>query len=133
MGGVERIYYDGECGFCRGWARWILRRDRAGAFRFAPLGGTTFAVRAPAEVRTAAAGTFVAETADGRWLLRSEAVIHVLRVLGRRRTAAALAAAPRVLRDGGYRAVAAVRGWFRRPREDACAAADAGERARFDP
>ncbi len=31
------LLYDGVCGLCNGVVRWILRRDRAGRFRFAPL------------------------------------------------------------------------------------------------
>ncbi len=130
---MERVYYDGECGFCRGRVRWILRLDGAARFRFAPLGGETFAARVPPERRAAMRGTLVVETADGRWLLRSDAVIHVLRTVGRRRTAALLAAVPRFLREAGYRAVAATRIRPRRPGADPCPAAEAGLRARFDP
>jgi predicted DCC family thiol-disulfide oxidoreductase YuxK len=87
---VERVLFDGACGFCRGWARWIAEQDPGGAlFRLEPLGGRR--------------DTVVVETEDGRTLLRSDAVIHVLRRVGRRRSAAALALLPRPVRDLGYR------------------------------
>ena len=134
MGPVERIYYDGDCGFCHDRVRWILRRDPAGTlFRFAPLEGPTFESRVPADRRAAMAGTLVVETDDGRYLLRSDAVVHILRRLGRSRGAAALATLPRFLRDLGYRAVASVRRILAaRPRE-ACPVLDPDLRARFDP
>lgn len=31
------VLYDGDCGFCNFWVQWILKRDRKGRFRFAPL------------------------------------------------------------------------------------------------
>jgi predicted DCC family thiol-disulfide oxidoreductase YuxK len=29
------VVYDGQCGFCNGWVRWLLRRDRRDRLRFA--------------------------------------------------------------------------------------------------
>jgi len=125
---MERIYFDGECGFCTGWAAWIARREPPGGlFRFAPLKGTTFAARVPPERRAGLTGTVVVETGDGCLLARSDAVVHVLRRIGRRKTAALLAACPRPLRDLGYRLFA------RSLRRDACPVPDAALRARLDP
>lgn len=125
---MERIYFDGECGFCTGWAAWIARREPPGGlFRFAPLKGTTFATRVPPERRAGLTGTVVVETADGRLLARSEAVIHVLRRIGRRRTAALLALWPRPIRDLGYLLFA------RSLRRDSCPAPERSLRERLDP
>jgi predicted DCC family thiol-disulfide oxidoreductase YuxK len=30
------VVYDGHCGFCSGWVRWLLRQDRFDRLRFAP-------------------------------------------------------------------------------------------------
>jgi predicted DCC family thiol-disulfide oxidoreductase YuxK len=30
------VVYDGHCGFCNGWVRWLLRRDTRDRLRFAP-------------------------------------------------------------------------------------------------
>ncbi|HSI07218.1 MAG: thiol-disulfide oxidoreductase DCC family protein [Rariglobus sp.] len=35
------LLYDGECGLCNALMRFMLRRDRRGVLRFAPLQGTT--------------------------------------------------------------------------------------------
>ena len=31
------ILFDGDCAFCNGWVKWIMRRDPGKRFRFAPL------------------------------------------------------------------------------------------------
>ena len=42
--GTDILFYDGSCGLCHRAVRFILAEDRSGtAFRFAPLGGETFA------------------------------------------------------------------------------------------
>ena len=33
------VFYDGQCPFCLGWVRFLLRRDRADRLRFASLQG----------------------------------------------------------------------------------------------
>lgn len=33
------LLFDGECGLCAACVRWMIRRDRAGRLRFAPLQG----------------------------------------------------------------------------------------------
>lgn len=33
------VLYDGSCGFCNFWVKWILQRDKAGSFDFASLQG----------------------------------------------------------------------------------------------
>jgi predicted DCC family thiol-disulfide oxidoreductase YuxK len=125
---MERLYFDGDCGFCHGWVRWIARREPpGGCFRYAPLRGPTFEARVPPDRRAGMTGTIVVETEDGRFLVRSDAVLHVLRRLGRRKSAGALALVPRALRDLGYRAVARAR------RRGACPADAPVPGARFDP
>ena len=39
------IYFDGYCGLCNGFVDFVLARDRARRFRFAPLQGTTARAR----------------------------------------------------------------------------------------
>lgn len=34
------LLYDGDCGFCNHWVRWVLDNNRKGRFNFAPLQGT---------------------------------------------------------------------------------------------
>lgn len=120
---------------CHGFVRFAIRRDREGRFRYAPLRGTTFAAAVPAATRDALPDSIVLRAADGRLLVRSEAVLHVLRRLGGGwgRTAAAAAIVPRPLRDLIYDGVARVRhALFARPAE-VCPIVPAPLRDRFDP
>jgi predicted DCC family thiol-disulfide oxidoreductase YuxK len=131
---VERIYYDGECGYCHEWVRIVLRYDPEGAlFRFAPVQGTTFAARIPREKREAMGDTIVVETEDGRLLVRSVAINHILRRLGFKTWARLNSLAPRPLGDLGYRLAAWSRRAFAPRPRDSCPVVDPTLRARFDP
>jgi predicted DCC family thiol-disulfide oxidoreductase YuxK len=115
--------------------RFVIAVDRAGAFRFAPLGGDTFCAAVPAERRSGLPDSIVLLRADGALLARSEAALHVLRRLGGgwRALAALLALVPRQLRDAGYDfVVRRRRRWFARPAE-ACPIVPAPLRSRFSP
>ena len=35
------IFYDGECGFCHHWVKFVLKRDKNCRFYYAPLQGST--------------------------------------------------------------------------------------------
>src|SRR5271170_1770659 len=77
---ADRIFYDGVCGLCQGYIRFLIRRDRAGdKFRYAPLQGTTFEALVPPERRRSLPDSLVVLTNDGRLLIRSDGVIHILR------------------------------------------------------
>jgi predicted DCC family thiol-disulfide oxidoreductase YuxK len=110
------VFFDGECGLCHRFVARTARRDAAGAVRFAPIGRETW--RARCGDAPAPPDTVVVLQPDGVRLIRSEAVLAVLRALGPAgaREAALLALFPRPLRDFGYRLVSAVRRRvFRRP------------------
>jgi predicted DCC family thiol-disulfide oxidoreductase YuxK len=126
---VTRLFYDGACGFCGGWVRFVARRDIAGRIVFAPLGGETFARRVPADQAAELQDTLVVLTPEGRVLVRSEAILHLLEVLGGgwRRAGRLLARVPKPLRDGIYRLVARLRS-----RTAACPVAP-GRDGRFEP
>ena len=107
----ETIFYDGGCGLCHRFVRFVATRDRAGAFVFAPLGGATFLAEVPEAERIGLPDSVVVRTGDGRVLARTPAVLHVLPHLGRRWrfAAAVLRIVPRPIADFGYDRVAAVR------------------------
>lgn len=132
----EHIYYDGECGLCHRWVRFTLRRERGRAlFRYAPLQGPTFAREVPQAERQGLPDSIVVRSADGRLLLRSEAVLHVLRRVGGVWGGLASVArlVPRPLRDWLYDGVARLRRHlFARP-ADACPLVPAELARRFDP
>lgn len=131
--GRDLVFFDGACGLCHHSVRFLLREDREGLLRFAPLEGETFRRQVPAELRSHLPETLVVRTADGRLLVRSDATIHLLRRLGGhwRRRADWLARVPRPIRDAAYRVVALVRRrLFRRP-DDTCPVVAPALRARF--
>ena len=131
------LLYDGLCGFCNGTVQFILKRDRSGVMKFAPLQGPTARAvleRHP-EVRGVDSLVLVERDLEGRELVavRSEAVIRITRYLGGVWTIAAIGrVVPRPLRDWGYALFAR---WRYRlfGRYDACPVPLAGVRARFLP
>lgn len=132
----DRLFYDGSCGLCHRFVRFVLAEDRSGsAFRFAPLQGETFAATVPAERRSGLPDSVIVRTEEGRLLVRSAAAVHVLARLGGlwRILARGLWLVPRPLRDLGYDLVASVRRrLFERP-SDACPLAPPTLAARLDP
>jgi predicted DCC family thiol-disulfide oxidoreductase YuxK len=125
------IAFDGVCVLCNGFVRFLLRRDRAGKFRFASSGS-----RAGVEIFAALGQTPDALTSvvliDGdRRYTDSDAALRAVAALGGAwRWVAVLRLVPRVLRDGGYRLVARNRyRWF--GRTDTCPLPDPVWRDRF--
>jgi predicted DCC family thiol-disulfide oxidoreductase YuxK len=108
------LLFDGECGLCHRVVRLLLRCDRSGRLRFAPLQGPS------AQAYLAAHGlpahdfsslVFIPDWAERDrpdFRLRTDGVIAALRACGggARMLAAGLALFPAGLRDGGYRLVA---------------------------
>lgn len=112
------VFYDGECGLCHGLVRFILPRDPAGRFRFAPLQGETLAGALSPEQRAALPDSVVIMTASGELLLRFDSVLYVLRQLGGvyELLAGPLALLPAGLREWIYNFIARRRKrWFRKP------------------
>ena len=108
----EWIFYDGTCGFCHRWIRFVLAIDKKGeAFRFAPRTGETFSATIPAAIRESLPPSIVVLATDGLVLTRSAAVLHTLKRLGGVWTLIALAGSvvPSSLRDLLYGIVARVR------------------------
>lgn len=129
------LFYDGFCGLCHGWVRFVLARDRSGdAFRFAPLDSESFRTNVPEENRRGLPDSIVLLTGDGVLLTRSTAIVHILKRLGGawRYLGIVLSLIPAPLGDWLYDRVASVRHRvFRRP-EDACPVLPPHLRSRFD-
>lgn len=125
------IFYDGVCGLCDGLVQFVLRRDERAVFRFAPL-QSDFARRAlhphgmdPSDLET----VYLLE--GDQVLARAEAVLHVLRRLGRPWAALTLLGVlPGPLLDLLYRLVARYR-YRLFGRYPACPVPDARWRDRF--
>jgi predicted DCC family thiol-disulfide oxidoreductase YuxK len=127
------VFYDGACGLCHATVRFMVKRDRAGVLRYAPIGGETWREVFPAGSAAPAADTVCVRTSDLRVLVRSDAVVHMLsRLPGAWPLAAsALRAVPRGLRDAAYRGVANVRRGLFAPPGDVCPVVPRHLRGRF--
>ena len=131
--GRDILFYDGHCGMCHGFVRFLLAKDRARRFVFAPLQGDTFAAMVPEAVRATLPDSMVIRTADGRLLVRSAAALHVLDAVGGgwRTLAALLRLVPRPILDAAYRGVAAIRHRLGPPPPSTCPLVPAELRERF--
>lgn len=107
----EMIFYDGTCGLCHRVVRFVLAEDRVGKFFFSPLQSEMFKRAVNEKVREGLPDSFVVVDQSGNLLLRSDAVIHISTRLGGlwRVLGTILAIVPRLVRDGGYLFVGAVR------------------------
>jgi predicted DCC family thiol-disulfide oxidoreductase YuxK len=134
VGGPDVVFYDAQCGLCQWSVRFLLARDDGSRFRFAPLGGATFAQSVP-EAEAQLLPDSMAILAGNRLLVRSDAVLHLLRRLGGgwALLAAGSAPVPRSWRDGLYAFIANNRHRVFRPGQDACPVMPLAWRERFLP
>jgi predicted DCC family thiol-disulfide oxidoreductase YuxK len=133
---ADLLFYDGGCGLCHRSVTFVLARDREGAmFRYAPLDGPTFVQRFSEGDRAALPDSIVLQTADGRTLVRSAAMIHIGERLGGpwRIVARIASLMPRWLLDLGYDGVARIRRHLFAKPEGACPLLPSELRARFLP
>lgn len=122
------VLYDGTCGVCDAVVQALLRLDRRGVLRYAPLGGETAkGVEVPGDVDS------IVLLEGGRATWYSDALFGIVRHLGWPwRLLGLLRIVPRAPRDAAYR-------WFARNRHrvlgrrDACRIPRPGERERFLP
>lgn len=125
------ILFDGVCNLCNGLVQFVIRRDRAGYFRFAALqsaeGQALLAAHglpAPTEPES------IVLIENGRAYSHSGAVLRLARRLPGWRWLAAFQVVPRPLRDAAYRWVARNRyRWF--GRQEACLLPTPELQARF--
>ncbi len=131
------LLYDGVCGLCNRFVRFILRRDRGALFRFASLQcpfATSILARRP--TNPSALDTICVvlnyNEPNESILTRSDAVIFVLKQLGSfwRFCAWLLQLLPRSLRDWKYRLIARHR-YRIFGRYDTCPLPSENDRARF--
>jgi predicted DCC family thiol-disulfide oxidoreductase YuxK len=112
IAGRPMLLYDGVCALCNGVVRFLLKRDRVGRFRFAPLESAM--ARELAGSNEGAEGVVLVVDALGagqRVYRRSDAVAEVLGLLGGGWSGMGrlLSLVPRALREAGYGLVARVR------------------------
>lgn len=108
------LFFDGECGLCNRVVRGLLRLDRAGQLRFAPLQGPT--AQAYLLARGLPTKDFDSIVFVPRWaerermtpLVRTDGAMAALRATGSRlgrMLAAILKLFPRAVRNTGYRVI----------------------------
>ena len=134
------VVFDGHCGFCNGWVRWLLRRDRRDRLRFAASSSEAIAplLARHADLLDAggAPGTVLVFRnpleAGEQALTRCAATISLLRELSQPWpvVATALSWIPRFLSDPLYRLVARWR-YSIWGRLESCPIPSAEERTRF--
>jgi len=126
------VLIDGECALCNRLARFVIARDPAGLFLFAPLGGRRAAeVLAACGIEKEPRGTLVLVT-GGQCLTRSAAVLRILAGLPfpYPLLAGALEKIPAPVRDTVYSFVASIRRVVF-GRIASCSLLGEGERRRF--
>jgi predicted DCC family thiol-disulfide oxidoreductase YuxK len=108
-------FFDGVCNLCNRSVDFLIRHDRRGVLRFAPLQGTTFAEVARGHPELAGTDSFVLAE-GGRLHVRSTAALRAAMAMGGAwRLCAAFLLVPRPLRDRVYDFVARRRyRWFGR-------------------
>ncbi|MGH9546783.1 MAG: thiol-disulfide oxidoreductase DCC family protein [Terriglobales bacterium] len=103
------LLYDGVCGLCNRVVQFVLKRDPSARIRFASL-QSDYAARIlqPHGLDSRDLNTIYFIDQSGKVLARSSAVISILRELGGRWRALAVALSifPKPLRDWGYGVVA---------------------------
>ena len=123
----ETIYYDGHCGLCHGFIKFVLARDPGGRFHFAPLD------KLPKSERAGLPDSVVVRT-PGALLTKSEAALYVLQGLGG--PWAMLASVGRVfpvaLRNFVYDGIAKVRYRIFGKRDNVCPVVPKELRSRFE-
>ena len=109
--GKETVFFDGGCGFCHGYIKFLLAEDKHAQFQFSPLNGVHFQNTIDEKIRGTLPTTLLVVTDEGSLLMKSDAVIHSLSRLGGLWGVIGLALTliPKLMRDKGYDLVGSVR------------------------
>lgn len=127
------IAFDGVCVLCHGFVRFILRRDRAGLFRFASTTSAEGARLFAESGQDPGQPSSVILAEGGRIYSESDAILRAVGKLGGVwRAAPLLRVVPRPVRDWAYRAIA-TRRYRLFGKLDACSVPPPEWRDRFLP
>lgn len=128
------IFFDGVCGLCNGYVRFLLKRDRGDQFHVAPLKGQTAEELLPEELLQNTSDTIIYREVTEettKFYTRSTAILKILSNLGGPWIlAGGLRIIPSFIRDALYDFIASNRyDWF--GRYDSCPAPEPEWRDRF--
>ncbi len=130
----EQIFFDGHCGLCHGFVRFVLREDQSDQpFLFAPLQGELVRSRITDAARAQLPDSIVVVDDKNNIFTRSAAIIYVMKRLGGLWLVAAtlLNLVPRALRDFGYAVCASLRKAVFGTAQELCPLVPVQWRARF--
>ncbi len=133
---LDRLYYDGKCGFCHRTVLFVLTEDRDGSsFRFSPLQGDSISRLLPENRRAGLPDSVVVLTEGGELFVKSDAIVRVgMRLGGLWRVGAALLRIiPKSVRDFTYDVVARHRGKLFASPSTACPLLPDALMQRFEP
>lgn len=126
------VFFDGECGLCNRFIRWLLARDRRRVLQFAPLQGALAASRLPTLPNDDLDWSLAYWDESGTYFESDASLRAIARLGGIWRPARWLLIVPRFVRNGVYRFVARNRiRWF--GRVESCGLIPPEERARILP
>lgn len=130
-GGAPVVVFDGVCRLCSGWVQFLLRHDKAGRIRFAPMQSASGRRLLQQHGLDADDPLSFLWIDAGQGYRDSDAILRIVDSFGGAwRLLRALRLVPRPLRDAGYRLVARNRyRWF--GRRDTCLLPDAATAQRF--
>jgi predicted DCC family thiol-disulfide oxidoreductase YuxK len=126
------IFFDGECGLCDRFVKWLVRKDRRHTLRFAALQGDTAQSIFRDELSVKEDWSIKFVDSSGRYS-RSDAALRAIAAIGGIwKSALAFLIVPRFIRDGVYRWIATHRyQWF--GRLDSCLLPSPALKERFLP
>jgi len=130
----QTIFYDGNCGLCHGFVRFVLSEDQSvRPFSFAPLQGEAIKRTLNEKQRETLPDSVVVVDAEKKIMTRSSAVLYVMKRLGGLWSLLAilLHLVPRALRDLVYDAIASVRIKLLGTTAESCPMVPATLRTRF--
>ena len=108
---TETIFYDGGCGFCHRWVKFVIRKDKHHIFDFAPRDSEHFRNSIDPDLLETLPASILVHKRDGKILSRSSATLYILKQLGGLYSplSSALSLCPRFIRDFFYLGVSKIR------------------------
>lgn len=127
---MKVVYFDGVCNVCNRFVDFLIRRDRHGRLKYAPLQGSSARAQIPAEY-VDEVSTIVMQDEQGRVFTKSSAAIRAIAALGGPYSLMWIfLLVPRSIRDFVYQWVADHRYlWF--GKRNVCRLPTPAERERF--